>query len=158
MFRPTTTVTKIIDISAAHWLPDHPGKCKYLHGHNYKIEISVKSSQVDELTGILIDFADLKRAVAETIGFWDHALLTPYTSSEIETLLQDHDSVLRQFGIIDPTKVIPIGMPTTAENLAMSALTVLRLKFRELGFSDGLVFVKIWETDDSSAEVIGALA
>ncbi len=45
-----------MDFSAAHFLPLHPGKCKDLHGHTYKVEIVVVGEQKGS-TGCVADFA-----------------------------------------------------------------------------------------------------
>jgi 6-pyruvoyltetrahydropterin/6-carboxytetrahydropterin synthase len=59
-------VTEFVD--CAHFLPGHQ-KCGALHGHTYKVEITVEG-QVKG--GMLIDFADLKDAVREVLAQYDH--------------------------------------------------------------------------------------
>lgn len=54
-------------IDASHVIPDHPGKCARLHGHTYRFEVWI-SGPVDERTGMLVDFYEVKRA----IDAWDH--------------------------------------------------------------------------------------
>ena len=44
--------------SAAHHLRDYDGKCAHLHGHNYKIEITVTGDELDDC-GMLMDFGQL---------------------------------------------------------------------------------------------------
>lgn len=48
--------------AAAHRLPLHGGRCRNLHGHNYRIVVTVAGSP-DAVTGMLIDFADLEESV-----------------------------------------------------------------------------------------------
>ncbi len=60
-------ITEYID--CAHFLPGHP-KCGRLHGHTYQVELVVEG-QVRE--GMLIDFKDLKQALREVLGEYDHA-------------------------------------------------------------------------------------
>ena len=55
-------------VDCAHFLPDHP-KCGILHGHTYKIEISI---QGETRQGMLMDFADLKRLVRGLLAEYDH--------------------------------------------------------------------------------------
>ncbi len=51
---------------AAHRLPNHPGKCRELHGHSYKLVVEV-DRPVDPESGMAIDFSDLKKIVGEHI-------------------------------------------------------------------------------------------
>ena len=60
------------DFEAAHRLPHHPGPCRELHGHSYRLVVSVERKVAAE-TGIAIDFADLKRIVRrEVVDPLDH--------------------------------------------------------------------------------------
>ena len=58
-----TTVTKLFEFEACHHLPHYDGACHNLHGHSYKLEVTV-SGQVsknenDPKCGMIIDFKDL---------------------------------------------------------------------------------------------------
>ena len=55
-------VKATFNFEAAHRLPHHPGKCKELHGHSYRLVVTVERPVVPE-TGMAIDFADLKQIV-----------------------------------------------------------------------------------------------
>ncbi len=55
-------VKATFDFEAAHRLPHHPGKCRELHGHSYRLVVTVERP-VSAATGIAIDFADLKQIV-----------------------------------------------------------------------------------------------
>lgn len=71
------TITKRFDFEAAHVLPWHPGKCKRLHGHSYKLEVDV-TGNLDE-NGIVADFTDLKELVKnEVVDKYDHQNLNDY--------------------------------------------------------------------------------
>ncbi len=68
-------VCKSFSFDAAHYLPNYEGKCKNLHGHTWKLEVEV-SGLVDQATGMVIDFVQLKKAVnREVISLLDHVLL-----------------------------------------------------------------------------------
>lgn len=54
-------------IDSSHVIPGHPGKCARLHGHTYRFQVWV-SGPVDEASGMLVDFFELKRE----IDAWDH--------------------------------------------------------------------------------------
>jgi len=51
-------VTRIFQFDAAHRLEDYVGKCANLHGHTYKLELTVRG--VPDSRGIVIDFGELK--------------------------------------------------------------------------------------------------
>jgi 6-pyruvoyltetrahydropterin/6-carboxytetrahydropterin synthase len=60
---------------SAHHLPNHPGKCKQLHGHSYELLVSVEG-EIDAHSGMVIDFSDLKHAVREkVVDRLDHRLI-----------------------------------------------------------------------------------
>ncbi|MDH3627022.1 MAG: 6-carboxytetrahydropterin synthase QueD [Acidobacteriota bacterium] len=59
-------VRRRFPFEAAHKLPNHPGKCKELHGHSYKLFVTV-DREVDAESGMAIDFSDLKTIVREHV-------------------------------------------------------------------------------------------
>lgn len=59
-------VTEYID--CAHFLPGHP-KCGTLHGHTYKVELTVEGETTN---GMLVDFGDLKQSAREVLAEYDH--------------------------------------------------------------------------------------
>ncbi len=63
------SVTKIFNFEAAHHLPNHEGKCKNIHGHNYKLEVTFSGDRKIEgnSKGMIIDFSDLKKIVDSVI-------------------------------------------------------------------------------------------
>jgi 6-pyruvoyltetrahydropterin/6-carboxytetrahydropterin synthase len=66
-------VRRAFEFEAAHRLPEHPGKCRRLHGHSYRLVVAVEG-RIDAATGMVIDFADLKRVVeSRVIDRLDHA-------------------------------------------------------------------------------------
>jgi 6-pyruvoyltetrahydropterin/6-carboxytetrahydropterin synthase len=75
-------LVKDFRFEAAHWLPNVPEghKCRRMHGHSFRGEVAVRG-EVDPVTGWVIDFADLKRAVDPIVRQLDHYLL-----NEIEGL------------------------------------------------------------------------
>lgn len=69
--------------SGAHRLRYLHGKCEELHGHNWKIEVSVTSSKLNR-EGVVIDFTILKQKVEKVLKTLDHTFLNdlPYFSGE----------------------------------------------------------------------------
>jgi len=134
-----TTVTKTVKFDAAHVLTNHAGLCKNLHGHTYRVDVSV--GQTDATSDMVIDFKDLKKIATETIcDRFDHAFICN-TTSEGE---REIAAVVAKHGM----RVAELPFRSTAENLA-------RYFFEELeGRIAGLVSVRVWETADSCAEYV----
>ena len=133
-----TTVTKTVRFDAAHILTNHQGLCKNLHGHTYRVDVSV--AQADGAGGdMVIDFKDLKRLATETVcDRFDHAFIYSTASEgerEIAALVERHGM-----------RTVALPFRSTAENLAKLFFGELREKV------PGLVSVKVWETVDSCAE------
>ncbi len=133
-----TTVTKTIKFDAAHVLTNHQGLCKNLHGHTYRVDVSVTQAE-DDSSDMVIDFKDLKRIAAEVVcERFDHAFIYN-TESEGEREIAE---VVERHGM----RTVAIPFRSTAENLA-------KLFFGELKSRiPGLSAVKVWETADSCAE------
>ena len=133
-----TTITKTIRFDAAHVLSDHSGLCKNLHGHTYRVDISV-SCRTTGSDGMVMDFKDLKKiAVEEICGRFDHAFIYNTGSEgerEIAALVERHGM-----------RTAPVPFRSTAENLSRHFFDMLR------PLLPGMVRVKVWETADSSAE------
>jgi 6-pyruvoyltetrahydropterin/6-carboxytetrahydropterin synthase len=64
----------ITEFAAAHHLRDFRGKCESLHGHNWKVEVVVSGSGLDE-SGVVLDFAEIKAATREIMSEIDHRYL-----------------------------------------------------------------------------------
>lgn len=59
------------NIASAHLLRGYPGKCSELHGHTWKVEITVQSDKLNEI-GLVTDFAELKMKFKEFLKTLDH--------------------------------------------------------------------------------------
>ena len=132
------TVTKSVKFDAAHVLTNHQGLCKNLHGHTYRVEVSVTQAPGDN-ADMVIDFKDLKRKCEEVIlERYDHAFMYNSESqaeSEIAAVVMKHGM-----------RAVAMPYRSTAENLARHFFGVLREHVA------GLSRVRVWETPDSSAE------
>ena len=64
-------ITIIKSFSAAHLLSEIGGKCEELHGHNFKVEVTVGSPELNS-EGILIDFRLLKKWLKDILDQMDH--------------------------------------------------------------------------------------
>lgn len=108
--------------ASAHALRNYKGKCENIHGHNWKVEVVIEGQKLDE-TGLLVDFIDVKRLMAEVIERLDH----------------QHLNEIPPFDIVNPS----------AENIAeyfyrrmADGLSTAPVRVQS---------VKIWETDIQSA-------
>ncbi len=73
-------LTKEFSFEAAHALEDYVGACRQIHGHSYRLFVTVVGEPISDATmssyGMVIDFGDLKRIVNEQIiSRLDHALV-----------------------------------------------------------------------------------
>lgn len=63
---PRMALEMEFNFAAAHRLPRYQGKCFEMHGHNYKLVVSVYG-EPDAYTGLLIDFGDLETIVQDAV-------------------------------------------------------------------------------------------
>ena len=67
--------------AAAHQLRGYKGKCESMHGHNWRVQVSISSDKLNDI-GIVMDFHDLKDLTNEVISPLDHSFLNevfPFT-------------------------------------------------------------------------------
>jgi len=119
------TVVKRVSFDAAHFLPNYVGKCSNLHGHHWVVELGITGSVMEE-QGFVVDFSNLKVWLNDyVVDQFDHSLLNDMISNP------------------------------TAENIALR----IKREFEETGHQVSgdvrLEFVRVWETEDSYAEVKG---
>ena len=118
-------VTAEDTFAAGHYLRDYKGKCENPHGHNYKVQVTLRGQELDR-AGLLLDFKDLKNVMKHVIEYLDHQMIND----------------LEPFTRLNPS----------AENLAKYFYDETNLKLKQT--TDGRVSVKqvtIWETDTSIA-------
>ncbi len=132
------TVTKTIRFDAAHILTNHQGLCKNLHGHTYRVDVSVAQGSGDT-RDMVIDFKDLKRIASEVVcERFDHAFIYNTESAGEREIA----AVVEKNGM----RTVAIPFRSTAENLAKLFFGELKARI------PGLSAVKVWETADSCAE------
>lgn len=132
------TVTKTVKFDAAHVLTNHQGLCKNLHGHTYRVDVSV-SQEAGDKSDMVIDFKDLKRLATEVIcDKFDHAFIyNTQSAGECEIA-----AVVEKNGM----RTVAIPFRSTAENLAKMFFGALKERIANL------TSVRVWETFDSCAE------
>ena len=108
-------VTKSFGFETGHALYGHDGLCKNIHGHSYKLFVTVIGIPINEANhvknGMVIDFKDIKKIVkSEIVDVFDHALVLNNKSphSELATVLSNHEH-----------KVIWVDYQPTSENMVI---------------------------------------
>jgi len=84
---PQIRITKEFSFEAAHMLKGYDGLCRNIHGHSYKLAVTVTGSTISETThpklGMVMDFGDLKKIVYDNIvNVYDHALVANQDENE----------------------------------------------------------------------------
>ena len=137
-------LTRVFHFDMAHVLLNYPGKCKNIHGHTYKLEVTVKGSPCNDDTspkkGMLIDFSDFKNLIHdEIIAVWDHALM----------IHQNTDTVLLNALRNNYEKIIVVPFQPTTENMICElATTIIKILPADLK----LFSLRLYETENSFAE------
>ena len=132
------TVCKTVRFDAAHVLTNHQGLCKNLHGHTYRVDVSVTQPEGDD-RDMVIDFKDLKAIANEVVcDRFDHAFIYNTGSAGEREIA----AVVEKNGM----RTVAIPFRSTAENLAKKFYGDLKSRV------PGLSSVKVWETADSCAE------
>lgn len=128
----THELTKIFSFDTAHRLSFHSGKCKNLHGHTYRLEISISGER--DSNGLIMDFGDLKRIVNDNIiQILDHA-----------TVIYEKDSLLLD-SFPKSLKHVVLPYESTAENMCVWIYE----KLEHAGLT--CKQVSLWETPTSKA-------
>jgi 6-pyruvoyltetrahydropterin/6-carboxytetrahydropterin synthase len=70
MFEVTVEET----FAAGHALRNYKGKCENVHGHNYRVRVTLQGERLDQ-AGLLVDFGDVKRVLRAIIERLDHVFL-----------------------------------------------------------------------------------
>lgn len=96
-------ITKQFSFETGHALYGYDGKCKNVHGHSYKLFVTVIGTPISDTTnvkyGMVIDFSDLKKIVkTEIVDVFDHATVfnknTPHVELAKELADRDHNVLL----------------------------------------------------------------
>jgi 6-pyruvoyltetrahydropterin/6-carboxytetrahydropterin synthase len=111
--------------SAGHALRGYRGKCENVHGHNYRVRVTVEGPQLDSI-GLLCDFTEVKQTLREIIGRLDHQFIND----------------LEPFRIVNPS----------AENLAKYFYEEVTRHLTALPAGARVTDTIVWETDTASAQ------
>ncbi len=116
------TLTIEDSFSSAHQLRGYKGKCENIHGHNWKVVLSIKGTELDDI-GLLIDFHDLKRILNTVLNHLDHKNINE----------------IQPFDSINPS----------SENIAKYISTQINDQLASTGKPISVESVTVWESDQS---------
>jgi 6-pyruvoyltetrahydropterin/6-carboxytetrahydropterin synthase len=138
-------ITKQFSFETGHALYGYDGKCKNVHGHSYKLSVTVIGTPIADNTnvkfGMVIDFTDLKKIVKEEIvDQFDHATVfnknTPHVELANELSTRGHHVILVEY-------------QPTSENMVIDFAERIQ---KRLPNKIKLHSLKLQETESSSAE------
>ena len=137
-------ITKQFSFEMAHALRNYDGLCRNIHGHSYKMDITLAGQPLHDenspKNGMVMDFGDLKRLVnEEVISLLDHSLvLNAKTDTQlIEILKQNYENI------------VTVDFQPTTENLLNFIAGKIQSRLPE---TVTLTCVRLRETDTSYAE------
>ncbi|MDR1021835.1 MAG: 6-carboxytetrahydropterin synthase [Prevotellaceae bacterium] len=138
----TVRITKEFSFEMAHQLEGYNGQCSNIHGHSYRLLVTVCGTPVDDAHspkyGMVMDFTDLKKIVSEHIvSKLEHALM-----------LRKEGAVSKALSGIY-TKIVCVSYQPTCENMVIHMAKILS---RKLHPSVKLHSLKLHETATSFAE------
>jgi 6-pyruvoyltetrahydropterin/6-carboxytetrahydropterin synthase len=133
-------LTKIFHFEMAHALQNYDGLCKNIHGHSYKLFVTIlgepMSDKLNPKHGMVMDFSCLKKIVNEQIvSVFDHCLL------------MNKDQRLKE--VEQNFNVVYVDYQPTSENLLLDFATRLQ---KYLPNKAKLHSIKLYETENSYAE------
>ena len=138
-------ITKQFTFETGHALFGYDGKCRNVHGHSYKLSVTVIGSPIVDTNhvklGMVIDFSDLKKIVKEEIvNEFDHATVfnknTPHVELAKELEDRGHNVILADY-------------QPTSENMVLDFASKIKARLPE---NIQLHSLKLQETDTSFAE------
>jgi 6-pyruvoyltetrahydropterin/6-carboxytetrahydropterin synthase len=142
---PKIRITKQFNFETGHALYGYDGKCRNVHGHSYKLAVTVIGTPIEDTDnvkyGMVIDFGDLKKIVKEEIvDVFDHATVFNQNTPHIELAKE-----LKERG----HHVILVDYQPTSENMVIDFAN--KIKHR-LPHGIDLYALRLQETESSYAE------
>ena len=145
MERQKIRLTREFSFEAAHALDGYDGLCRNVHGHSYKLFVTVRGvpcgNETNPKLGMVVDFSDIKRIVKQHIvDRLDHSLV----------LADNRDNrQFREQNINKWQRIEIVPYQPTCENMLTEFAHILR---QELPKCVELVALKLYETEKSYAE------
>ncbi|TCV14073.1 6-pyruvoyltetrahydropterin/6-carboxytetrahydropterin synthase [Sphingobacterium alimentarium] len=133
------TAERYHDISCGHRVVGHEGKCRFLHGHNYRIHFEVAAEELDEI-GRVLDFSVIKEKLCMWLeDHYDHKFL-----------IWSNDPMLEELQKLTAESLVIVPFNPTAENIAKHLVEVVAPQQLQ-GTSCRLIRCKVEETQKCSA-------
>lgn len=138
-------ITKKFRFEAAHALYGYDGKCKNIHGHNYKLFVTVIGSPTSDSSnvkfGMVMDFDDLKKIVkAEIIKEFDHSVIfnknSPHKKLADDLIKNGHKVVLADYQPTIEEMIIDFANKISSKLPSEIKLHSLKLEETETSYSE----------------------
>ncbi len=138
-------ITKQFTFETAHALYGYDGKCKNIHGHSYKLDVTVIGQPIADTSnvkcGMVIDFGDLKKIVkAEVVDVMDHAIVlnqhTPHIQLADDLKKTGHNVVLVDYQPTSENMVIDFAKRIQSKLSSELSLHSLKLRETETAFAE----------------------
>lgn len=138
-------ITKQFSFETGHALYGYDGKCRNVHGHSYKLSVTVIGTPITDTShvkhGMVIDFGDLKKIVKEDIvDVFDHATVfnknTPHIDLANELKNRGHHVILVDYQPTSENMVIDFAQKIKARLPKGVALHSLKLQETETSFAE----------------------
>ncbi|MEZ4801442.1 MAG: 6-carboxytetrahydropterin synthase [Gelidibacter sp.] len=141
----TIRITKQFSFETGHALYGYDGKCKNVHGHSYKLSVTVIGSPITDTSnvkyGMVIDFSDLKKIVkTEIVDVFDHATVFNNNTPHVELAKELEDR---------GHNVLLVNYQPTSEMMVVDFAEKIK---KHLPENIQLHSLKLQETDTSFAE------
>ena len=141
----TIRITKQFNFETGHALYGYDGKCRNVHGHSYKLSVTVIGQPISDNShvkyGMVIDFGDLKKIVNEEIvDIFDHATVFNKNTPHIELARELSDR---------GHHVLLVDYQPTSEMMVIDFAAKIKNRLPE---NIKLHSIKLQETDSSFAE------
>jgi 6-pyruvoyltetrahydropterin/6-carboxytetrahydropterin synthase len=141
----TIRITKQFSFETGHALYGYDGKCKNVHGHSYKLSVTVIGKPITDSSnvkfGMVIDFSDLKKIVREEIvDLFDHATVfnknTPHVELAAELKNRGHHVILVDYQPTSENMVIDFAQKINNRLPVDIQLHSLKLQETETSFAE----------------------
>ena len=138
-------ITKQFNFETGHALYGYDGKCRNVHGHSYKLSVTVIGTPITDTSavklGMVIDFGDLKKIVKEEIvNKFDHATVfnknTPHVELAKELIDRGHNVILADYQPTSENMVIDFASKIKARLPKDIALHSLKLQETDTSFAE----------------------
>ncbi|MDP5228794.1 MAG: 6-carboxytetrahydropterin synthase [Cellulophaga sp.] len=138
-------ITKQFNFETGHALYGYDGKCRNVHGHSYKLSVTVIGKPIKDTShvklGMVIDFGDLKKIVKEEIvDQFDHATVfnknTPHVELAQELINRGHEVILADYQPTSENMVIDFAAKIKARLPENIQLHSLKLQETETSFAE----------------------